>query len=299
MGDLIKFDFRGHNVRQVGTFDAPEWVAKDVCDVLGLVNVSQSLSEMPENEAGICNLESSSSDGRTQFRELRTVKEPGFYRLVSKSRKPDAKAFQSFVFGEVLPSLRRHGCYPPPDGLVVDRPGTIEALTVRLDGYIGRMTEVMESMGKHMGAVTGRIDGVEASVTSLRGDVGQIQLQLESIRANQAQSRRYSMPQKTFETHKLFLLQSVAYSQKCPCCSEKPLFQRGIFTGEKEHATGTGNVTVEQTWLVCKDCNQGILKFNRTGEGQRAFELYQSRLTKWRKERFDLAQLGLFRISAQ
>lgn len=39
------------------------------------------------------------------------ISEPGLYRLVMKSRKPEAKEFQRWVTHEVLPSIRRHGAY--------------------------------------------------------------------------------------------------------------------------------------------------------------------------------------------
>ena len=39
------------------------------------------------------------------------VSEAGFYKLVLRSRKPVAKAFQRWVTHEVLPSIRKHGGY--------------------------------------------------------------------------------------------------------------------------------------------------------------------------------------------
>jgi len=39
------------------------------------------------------------------------VNEAGLYRLVFKSRKPEAKRFQTWVFNEVLPSIRKYGFY--------------------------------------------------------------------------------------------------------------------------------------------------------------------------------------------
>ena len=48
-------------------------------------------------------------------RQLLTVYEPGLYRLLLKSRKPEAKKFQKWVFKEVLPSIRKYGVYPPPE----------------------------------------------------------------------------------------------------------------------------------------------------------------------------------------
>lgn len=43
--------------------------------------------------------------------QMTTVTEPGFYKLVMRSRKPEAKAFQRWVTHDVLPALRRDGGY--------------------------------------------------------------------------------------------------------------------------------------------------------------------------------------------
>jgi hypothetical protein len=42
-----------------------------------------------------------------------TVNEPGLYRLVFQSRKPEAEKFKTWVFTEVLPSIRRTGMFLP------------------------------------------------------------------------------------------------------------------------------------------------------------------------------------------
>ncbi|MDO9106008.1 MAG: BRO family protein [Methylovulum sp.] len=42
------------------------------------------------------------------------VTEPGLYRVVSRDLSPASKKFQRWIFHEVLPSIRRHGFYPPP-----------------------------------------------------------------------------------------------------------------------------------------------------------------------------------------
>ena len=43
MTDLQVFKFEGYEVRVVGTPDAPEWIAADICAVLGIKNISQAL----------------------------------------------------------------------------------------------------------------------------------------------------------------------------------------------------------------------------------------------------------------
>jgi hypothetical protein len=42
------------------------------------------------------------------------IDEPGVYALVFRSKKPEAKAFQDWVYSEVLPSIRKTGSYTDP-----------------------------------------------------------------------------------------------------------------------------------------------------------------------------------------
>ena len=101
--------YEGHHVRFVGTADKPEWVAADVCAVLGIKNVSHALADFEDYEKGIV-----IGDTTRGNRTLLTVYEPGLYRLVQLSRKPAAKAFVKWVHTELLPSVRKYGVYPPP-----------------------------------------------------------------------------------------------------------------------------------------------------------------------------------------
>jgi hypothetical protein len=44
------------------------------------------------------------------------VNEPGLYRLIFQSRKPEAEKFKTWVFTDVLPQIRRTGAYAQPGG---------------------------------------------------------------------------------------------------------------------------------------------------------------------------------------
>lgn len=85
----------------------PSFVAKDVCNALGLSNVGQALASLDEDEKDSITI----ADGTPGNPNKATVTEPGFYKLVMRSRKPEAKAFQRWVTHEVLPALRRDGGY--------------------------------------------------------------------------------------------------------------------------------------------------------------------------------------------
>lgn len=97
-------------VRVVGSPEAPEWVAADVCAVLGLTNVSQALARFADDEKGSI----TDRDGTSGNPNLLTVKEPGLYRLIFKSRKEGAERFRRWVCHDVLPAIRRTGGYSMP-----------------------------------------------------------------------------------------------------------------------------------------------------------------------------------------
>lgn len=86
----------------------PWFVAKDICNALGLANTTEALRGLDDDEvSNFINSEVAQNGGRTP----RIINEPGFYKLVLKSRKPEAKAFQRWVTHEVLPSIRKKGGY--------------------------------------------------------------------------------------------------------------------------------------------------------------------------------------------
>lgn len=84
----------------------PWFVAKDVCDALGLGRQQDSTRHLDKDERGECLVDTPSGK-----QTMVVINEPGFYKLIMKSRKPEAKAFQRWVTHEVLPSIRKKGGY--------------------------------------------------------------------------------------------------------------------------------------------------------------------------------------------
>lgn len=122
--DIIQpFDFKGHQVRTL-TFETSEtwWVLSDVAKVLGVQNASDLAKRLDQDERSRFNL------GRQG--EGWIVNEPGLYKIVLRSDKPEAREFQRWVTHEVLPSIRRHGAYMSED--VVERTLTDPDYLIRL-----------------------------------------------------------------------------------------------------------------------------------------------------------------------
>lgn len=85
----------------------PWFIAKDVCDALGIAT-----NHLREEGRGLDDDEVSTLpnwEGRGAAPLI--VSEAGLYSLVLKSRKPDARAFKRWVTHDVLPSIRRNGGY--------------------------------------------------------------------------------------------------------------------------------------------------------------------------------------------
>ncbi|MGK8833788.1 BRO family protein [Bacillus paranthracis] len=102
--------FNNEEFGQVRTVQQGEdvwFVAKDVCDVLEIVNATRSLSRLDEDE--LHSMKVADSLGRPQ--DTNVINESGLYSLIMTSRKPQAKAFKKWVTSEVLPSIRKHGAY--------------------------------------------------------------------------------------------------------------------------------------------------------------------------------------------
>ncbi|ABA48731.1 phage antirepressor KilAC domain protein [Burkholderia pseudomallei] len=104
MSDLTLFKFEGRNLRTVKINGDPWFVAKDVCDVLGITNPSDALTALDDDEKASFNLGLRGSAPRV-------VSESGLYALIMRSRKPQARAFRKWVTSVVLPAIRKDGSY--------------------------------------------------------------------------------------------------------------------------------------------------------------------------------------------
>jgi BRO family, N-terminal domain len=82
-------------------------VAGDVCQVLGLENITWALARIKSVNISSTNVENS----RGQLRKTWIVSESGLYRLIFQSRKPETERFTDWVTGEVLPQIRKTGRY--------------------------------------------------------------------------------------------------------------------------------------------------------------------------------------------
>lgn len=73
-------------------------MAKGICNVLGIGNVTKTLDRLDEDEF----TSSKVTDSIGRLQETKVVNEAGVYNLVLKSRKPEAEKFKRWI--TILPS---------------------------------------------------------------------------------------------------------------------------------------------------------------------------------------------------
>lgn len=132
----IVFPFHSLNVRAFADESGEPWFcAADVCAVLGYANSRQAVQKNCR-QGGVSSRDTLTAGGN---QELTFINEGNLYRLIIKSRKPEAEAFEREVMEVILPAIRKTGRYdaqpartalPPP---AFDPRHALQAIRDQLD----------------------------------------------------------------------------------------------------------------------------------------------------------------------
>ena len=90
----------------------PWFVAKDVCEILELGNVTRAVERLRKSQKGLTTIQTPGGKQR-----VNVISEAGVYKLVFTSRKPEAERFTDWVASEVIPAIRQHGMYATPQAI--------------------------------------------------------------------------------------------------------------------------------------------------------------------------------------
>lgn len=107
MNELKVFEKEGMKL-EVWMNDGKEFFpAKEVAEILGYINPLKAIRDHCKDKG--CTNRSVLTAGGTQQKKY--IDEGNLYRLIAKSELPDAEKFESWIFDEVLPAIRKHGGY--------------------------------------------------------------------------------------------------------------------------------------------------------------------------------------------
>ena len=102
------FTFKSNSVRVITDKNQEPWFcANDVCDILGYSNPRDAISK----HCKVGGVAKRDTPTKSAVQEMTFINEPNLYRLIIKSRKPEAEPFEAWVFEEVLPQIRKTGKY--------------------------------------------------------------------------------------------------------------------------------------------------------------------------------------------
>lgn len=107
MNKLQLFEYHHKQVRTVLIEGQVWFVAKDVCEVLEIVNVSDAVSGFTDKMKRIIG----NTDTIGRPKQMLVINEAGVYKLAFRSNKPEAERFTDWVAGEVIPEIRKTGRY--------------------------------------------------------------------------------------------------------------------------------------------------------------------------------------------
>lgn len=131
------FNFQSNDVR-VATDEKgePLFAANDICNVLGYKNTSLTISKHCRQK-GVSKRYTLTEKGE---QELLYIDEGNLYRLIIKSRKPEAEPFESWVCDEVLPSIRKTGSYTIPRNVITpEQKAALFAIVAKRAGDNGKI----------------------------------------------------------------------------------------------------------------------------------------------------------------
>ncbi|MEJ5117220.1 BRO family protein [Gluconobacter cerinus] len=126
-----------------------EWfVAKDVCDAIGLTtNPSAHIGHLGHMEKITLKPDYGGLDFSSMFpkgrgpRMMLIISEAGLYKLIMRCDKPDARPFQDWVTKVVLPAIRKDGAYVQGEEKVISGEMSEEELLLKAMTILNRKVE--------------------------------------------------------------------------------------------------------------------------------------------------------------
>ncbi|MXS81558.1 hypothetical protein ABD07_00315 [Nitrosomonas oligotropha] len=115
----VVFSFNSLSIRAVTDEHGNPWfVASDACNILGYRNSSKAIEDHCR-EAGVTKRYIRSGG---QNRKVTFINEGNLYRLIIKSKKPEAEKFERLVMEEILPAIRKTGSYSGGKKQITEKP---------------------------------------------------------------------------------------------------------------------------------------------------------------------------------
>jgi prophage antirepressor-like protein len=289
MGSLIPFQFRRDDsdfeVRTLMRDGEPWFVGLDVATTLGYADPDKAVRSHCKalKRFSSAELAEQGIDAR-QPAGLVLIQERDVYRLVMRSRLPDAARFEEWVVGDVLPSIRKTGSYA-----VSDIGGSM-ALLERITIAVERQATAVE--------------GLATDLVYIKNDVAVLKedAHVQSVRLSGVERLLDKIPQKRANFHKCTVEELTLTVLKkrhglCPACNEKRIVSsEGVLLdcARKDHFTTVNSPDAKHTWIICDDCH------DKRHDGRHPHEAFAAKFSSFQQDRREVTgedrQLSLISI---
>ena len=174
---VASYDFRSSAVRVIIIDGEPWFVAADIAEILGYRDAANAARHLPDRQKGTRNVSTLGGGQR-----MTIISEGGMYRLVLRSRKPEAEAFTDWVTDEVLPAIRKTGTYAaaPADQINDDALYAIDLLVTHFRALfewatVNKVPQALSWLGSPLGGeLRDRLfDGMGGGVKAIERSIGQ------------------------------------------------------------------------------------------------------------------------------
>ena len=147
----------------------PWFVAVDVCRALEIGNSSQPFRGWMRTRRCITLI---SNEGNKRGNpNMTVVNEPGLYTLILSSRKPEAKAFKRWITHDVIPMIRKTGCYMTDS--VLERIRKDPTFTYTLAKAMLREKDRADALEAELDAAKPKADYYDASSTPMTAPISE------------------------------------------------------------------------------------------------------------------------------
>lgn len=110
-GEINRFIFGNSELRTALVDGNIHFVAKDAAKMLGYKRTADAVRQHCKYTQDVGGLRFTDPHNVALDPQTKIIPEPDLWRLIIKSKLPEAEKIEEWVFGEVLPSIRRDGGY--------------------------------------------------------------------------------------------------------------------------------------------------------------------------------------------
>lgn len=145
------------------------FIANDVAKALGYIETAKAVRTHCK---GVSEMDIPTNGG---IQKMKVIPEGDIYRLIIKSQLPTAEKFESWIFDEVLPSVRKHGMYAKDE--ILENPDLLISIAQELKAEREK-NKLLQDDNERMKQKEIFADAVTASHTSiLVGDLARMIMQ--------------------------------------------------------------------------------------------------------------------------